>query len=735
MATQLDPNNPFFGIPAEISKDYTTQQATDYWKNNTTVLTSPDQTANFDISGQATIPGTNVNYLYGTPKSIAADTINTGESLLQPPSTSITSNTADSTAAGAAATVQDYNNQQVQEAEAAANKSQTDVSAVEAELNKLMAADSGQIQELSNQEAAQNVPGLKSQIGAITSQVNAKLAEYQALQASYANAEATLQSDASSFRGQGRGISLSLVRGQEAKTKAQVQYEKVGTLNTKAAEISLLQAQGQALSGQLELAQETAQKAVDLKYEAIEDQIKVKQQQLEFLYKDLDRKDKVKADALQRQYEDQKAKIAEEKATAKANVTEALSQGITTRYVNRNGKFYRTMDGHEFNSEAEFYKDAGVKTFADAYKRGLVSDLTGDTMTNRDFVSQLRAKYWDAGVSLADTPDSAMLKVRNNSEVFKKESYIKPEDTGSNGLTPAQINTTVNQIAGAFDNEPIVKNYNTAQEGYQTLQKIGVKTSSPADDIAFIYAFAKIMDPNSVVREGEYNTIQRYAQTWADTFGFTAKRLFSNTNFLSSDAKQKMLNALTPKVQTLTDQYNKTKSEYQRQMDDARAGLPRTITDYSVDSVTDPKVEQMRKDGLSDQDIEQILGRPISFKGVGGDTNKATNLKTVSVGNKKITVSSSIINKLLAANKEFFAKTGRNLMINQSHRTTQQQAELYKKLSAKGARVAPPGKSFHEKGLAIDVTNWQEAQNILRKYGFKNNLADDRGHFSVGEFS
>jgi len=168
--------------------------------------------------------------------------------------------------------------------------------------------------------------------------------------------------------------------------------------------------------------------------------------------------------------------------------------------------------------------------------------------------------------------------------------------TGGGGLTPAQINTTVNSIAGAFDNEPIVKSYNTAQEGYQTIKSIGTKTSSPADDIAFIYAFAKIMDPNSVVREGEYNTIQRYAQTWADNFGFKAQRLFSNTNFLSADAKQKMLNALAPKIKTLETQYKNLESEYQRQIQDAYSGKPRQITNYSAFS------GEGDGDNLSDED-------------------------------------------------------------------------------------------------------------------------------------
>ena len=169
--------------------------------------------------------------------------------------------------------------------------------------------------------------------------------------------------------------------------------------------------------------------------------------------------------------------------------------------------------------------------------------------------------------------------------------------SGGKGLTPAQINSTVNSIAGAFDNEPIVKNYNKTQEGYQTIQSIGVDTKSPTDDIAFVYAFAKIMDPESVVREGEYNTIQKYAQSWASAFGFKAKRIFSNENFLSKDAKQKMLNTLTPKISTVTSQYNNLHREYQRQMDDARAGAPRQLTDYAGGNVGEAPPEQIEYQG------------------------------------------------------------------------------------------------------------------------------------------
>lgn len=200
-------------------------------------------------------------------------------------------------------------------------------------------------------------------------------------------------------------------------------------------------------------------------------------------------------------------------------------------------------------------------------------------LSNPAFLAQIATK--NMATSIQEYEYAKKQGYKGSFTDYQNEDANRKAKAAGLGLTPGQINTTVNSIAGAFDNEPIVKNYNTTQEGFQTISSIGVDTKNPADDIAFIYAFAKIMDPNSVVREGEYNTIQKYAQTWADNFGFTAKRIFSNTNFLSPDAKQKMLNALKPKIDTITKQYKNLQSEYQRQINDAYLGKARTITNYA----------------------------------------------------------------------------------------------------------------------------------------------------------
>ena len=241
-----------------------------------------------------------------------------------------------------------------------------------------------------------------------------------------------------------------------------------------------------------------------------------------------------------------------------------------------------------------FYRvfDEAQKISADFAEKMVVPDSVIENAQKVIYADPSKLTTILAGFN--DKSKQAILGSLDYSQMSEKEDPLDIEykraqigalnrsNTGSSGgITPSQINTTVNSIAGAFDNEAIVKSYNVMNEGYQTVSTIGVNTKSPADDIAFIYAFAKIMDPNSVVREGEYNTIQKYAQTWAANFGFKAQRIFSNTNFLTSDAKQKMLNALKPKVDTITSQYNNLYKEYQRQVNDAYAGKPRQITNYA----------------------------------------------------------------------------------------------------------------------------------------------------------
>lgn len=104
------------------------------------------------------------------------------------------------------------------------------------------------------------------------------------------------------------------------------------------------------------------------------------------------------------------------------------------------------------------------------------------------------------------------------------------------------------------------------------------------------------------------------------------------------------------------------------------------------------------------------------------------------LGDQNLSVDDSLSTRLQLANDEMIKDTGKSFSATSTFRTPQQQADLYAKSQAgEIGRAAPPGSSFHEKGLALDVSNWQEAQPYLNKYGLRNDLPDDKGHFSLGE--
>jgi len=135
------------------------------------------------------------------------------------------------------------------------------------------------------------------------------------------------------------------------------------------------------------------------------------------------------------------------------------------------------------------------------------------------------------------------------------------------GLTQSQSQRVL-QIAGQFDNEPMVKNYNVIGEANNFVKSLGEKGGGNAgDDQALLYAFAKAMDPGSVVREGEYATVQRYAQSWADTFGFKTARIFSNSPFLSDDARKQMKATIEKRAASAKTSYDNIYNEYGRRIE------------------------------------------------------------------------------------------------------------------------------------------------------------------------
>lgn len=145
---------------------------------------------------------------------------------------------------------------------------------------------------------------------------------------------------------------------------------------------------------------------------------------------------------------------------------------------------------------------------------------------------------------------------------------------------PPAIQTRVQTIANQFDNEQAVKSYQISAEAIDALNTAG---TSPTDDQSRIYAFAKVMDPNSVVRESEYKTVQDYSMALFQKAGFKAKRVFANTGFLTDEARRFMKQTLENRLASSKKAYDNIYSEYGRRINKITGQTDGTdyVTDYS----------------------------------------------------------------------------------------------------------------------------------------------------------
>jgi D-alanyl-D-alanine carboxypeptidase len=99
---------------------------------------------------------------------------------------------------------------------------------------------------------------------------------------------------------------------------------------------------------------------------------------------------------------------------------------------------------------------------------------------------------------------------------------------------------------------------------------------------------------------------------------------------------------------------------------------------------------------------------------------------------KPIFLRKTVRDKLLEADAEMFKKNQhstkqaeRHIILNYGFRSNALQQELFVKLKGHG-KVAPPGASFHETGMALDVSNTKEAHKYLIHAGFVGGATGSR---------
>lgn len=215
-------------------------------------------------------------------------------------------------------------------------------------------------------------------------------------------------------------------------------------------------------------------------------------------------------------------------------------------------------------------------------------------------------------------------------------------------------------------------------------------------------------------------------------------------------------------------QYKDHVEQYNKELDrittiiDRQAALDQQLTILEKQSAINKEQRQWELDhpGLAARTsaftagMTDANGNVISSKGGSVPTGEIVEAKLGQdrVEGDKITYKAPVvkgqqvmIDALQKADAEYFAATGEHIKINESYRSTAEQAAIRKQFgytsdgqaSGEGGRpmAAAPGKSFHQTGLAIDIPEdvARKAEQYLRKYGLVNDVPNDYGHFSMGE--
>ncbi len=212
-------------------------------------------------------------------------------------------------------------------------------------------------------------------------------------------------------------------------------------------------------------------------------------------------------------------------------------------------------------------------------------------------------------------------------------------------------------------------------------------------------------------------------------------------------------NKLASKLDTLAKQADKT---FGTSLSKVTADLGMSVAPVNEQQIEKPNSE---KPLVIDRPVDQMLNEqqpkqssarptnsrpakpqassPIKLGSVQPERNKqSSTLKevfTVGSGVDLTGVNPVVQNNLLAMGREYTSMTGKKLQINSAFRSRAKQEELRKRY---GSRAAPPGRSLHEFGLAVDLQPAQvdtlASKGMLKKYGFERiSGANERQHIQV----
>lgn len=195
---------------------------------------------------------------------------------------------------------------------------------------------------------------------------------------------------------------------------------------------------------------------------------------------------------------------------------------------------------------------------------------TGDPVIARDpykQASEARARAAEARANADQAMQADQFRATQGNTVFTQKDKLRSD----------------------FSALPDVKEYRQAIKSYASALKT---ENNPAGDLNLIYAFAKIMDPNSVVREGEAATVAGGDTLYGQTVARLKKEMGADGSF-RPEYREELRNELQTRIEELNRSYNTQRQQFERYAQDA--GLdPAVIIGEHDGDLFKPDIEAAR---------------------------------------------------------------------------------------------------------------------------------------------
>lgn len=258
-----------------------------------------------------------------------------------------------------------------------------------------------------------------------------------------------------------------------------------------------------------------------------------------------------------------------ETKAARKKVSELRTQ-FSTKWMEEGAKFTHDLPGGKRVSFQQLLSLAGMNMDPNAPQQPAASAIAADIPLDRQHAAALvggneaLAKQIEEAMRRQDLAksqpvDPQMTQLNRQIAEMRLENMRSTQAT--TGLPP-RVRSAVDAQAKGFDSQPVTKRIQVMAEALSFVNSLDINSKNPADDQALIYAFAKAMDPDSVVREGEYAVVQKYAQSWIDSMGFNALRVLQNREFLTPQARTNMKATIQARYAAGRAQYDNLRKQY-----------------------------------------------------------------------------------------------------------------------------------------------------------------------------